>query len=43
MDIAAGDIKSAIKLLIYLAPLFYGWKTHGKEIKAIFSRVSNSQ
>ena len=43
LEIAAGDTKSAIKLLVYLPLVFYVWKTQGKEIKAIFSKPSNSQ
>lgn len=43
IEIAAGDTKSAIKLLIYLPLLFYVWKTQGKEIKAIFFKPSSNQ
>lgn len=43
IEIAAGDAKSAIKLLIYLPLLLYVWKTQGKEIKAIFSKPSDSR
>ncbi len=43
IEIAAGNTKSAISLLIYLSLLLYVWKTQGKEIKAIFSKPSNSQ
>lgn len=43
IEIAAGNTKSAIKLLIYMPLLFYVWKTQGKEIKTIFSKPSNSE
>lgn len=43
IEIATGNTKSAIKLLIYLPLLIYVWRTQGGEIKAIFSKQSNSQ
>lgn len=43
IEIATGNTKAAIKLLIYLPLLIYVWRTQGREIKAIFSKQSNSQ
>jgi hypothetical protein len=43
IEIATGNTKSAIDLLIYLPLFVYLWRTQGREIKAILSKQSNSQ